>query len=92
MLGLDPPARAAFDLDLLVGQVVRAGLTVDNAEAAREVVRFADVGALAFTCAWFRGRFLDSTSRPTGARWSRSSGLNSSHSMTLPARRSPLGL
>jgi SAM-dependent methyltransferase len=48
LLGLDPPARAAFDLDLLAGQVVRAGLTVENAEAAREVVRFADVGALAF--------------------------------------------
>lgn len=47
LLGLEPPARPAFDLDLLVSQVIRAGLTVENAEAAREVVRFADVGALA---------------------------------------------
>jgi SAM-dependent methyltransferase len=47
LLGLHPPARPAFDLDLLVSQVVRAGLTVDRAEVARESVRFADVGALA---------------------------------------------
>jgi SAM-dependent methyltransferase len=47
LLGLDPPARPAFDLDLLVGQVVRAGLAVERAEVAREAVRFADVGALA---------------------------------------------
>jgi SAM-dependent methyltransferase len=47
LLGLHPPARPAFDLDLLVSQVVRAGLSVVNAAAAREVVRFADVGALA---------------------------------------------
>jgi hypothetical protein len=48
LLGLDPPARPAFDLDLLVGQVVRAGLAVERAEVAREAVRFADVGALAW--------------------------------------------
>ena len=47
LLGLDPPARPAFDLDLLLGQIVGAGLTVENAEAAREVIRFEDVGALA---------------------------------------------
>lgn len=47
LLGLRPPARPAFDLDLLVSQAVRAGLAVENAEAARAAVRFADVGALA---------------------------------------------
>jgi SAM-dependent methyltransferase len=46
LLGLDPPARPAFDLDLLVGQVVRAGLAIERAEVAREAVQFADVGAL----------------------------------------------
>lgn len=39
--------RPAFDLDLLVGQVVRAGLAVERADVAREGRRFADVGALA---------------------------------------------
>ena len=48
LLGLDSPPRPAFDLDLLVGQVVRAGLAVERAEVAREAVRFADVGALAW--------------------------------------------
>lgn len=48
LLGLTAPSRPAFDLDLLVGQVVRAGLTVEAAESGREVVRFADIGALAW--------------------------------------------
>jgi hypothetical protein len=33
---------------LLVSQVARAGLTVEDAETGREVVRFADVGVLAW--------------------------------------------
>lgn len=48
LLGLRPPRRPAFDLDLLVGQVMRAGLSVEDAEVGREVVRFADIGALAW--------------------------------------------
>jgi SAM-dependent methyltransferase len=48
LLGLRPPSRPAFDLDLLVSQVARAGLTVEDAETGREVVRFADVGVLAW--------------------------------------------
>lgn len=48
LLGLRPPGRLAMDLDLLVGQVARAGLTVEEAEISREKVRFADVGALAW--------------------------------------------
>jgi SAM-dependent methyltransferase len=49
LLGLAPPRRPApFDLDLLVGQVMRAGLAVEDAATATETVRFADVGALAW--------------------------------------------
>ncbi len=48
LLGLRPPRRPAFDLDLLVGQVVRAGLRVESALVGAETVRFADVGALAW--------------------------------------------
>jgi SAM-dependent methyltransferase len=48
LLGLRPPPRPAFDLDLLVGQVVRAGLSVQDAQVGREVVRFADIGAFAW--------------------------------------------
>jgi hypothetical protein len=44
-----PPRRSApFDLDLLAGQVMRAGLAVEDAATATETVRFADVGALAW--------------------------------------------
>lgn len=48
LLGLDVPARPAFDLDLLVGQAVRGGLAVEDAQVGREAVRFADIGALAW--------------------------------------------
>ena len=48
LLGLRPPGRPVFDLDLAVSQVVRAGLTVEDARIGREAVRFADVGALAW--------------------------------------------
>jgi SAM-dependent methyltransferase len=48
LLGLRPPSRTAFDLDLAVSQVVRAGLTVEEARIGREAIRFADVGALAW--------------------------------------------
>lgn len=48
LLGLRPPPRRAFDLDLLVGQVVTGGLTIEDARTATEVIRFADVGALAW--------------------------------------------
>jgi SAM-dependent methyltransferase len=48
LLGLRPPGRAVFDLDLAVSQVVRAGLRVEDARVGREAVRFADVGALAW--------------------------------------------
>lgn len=48
LLGLSVPARPAFDLDLLVGQAVRAGLAVEDAQVSREVLRFADIGALAW--------------------------------------------
>jgi len=48
LLGLRAPRRPAMDLDLLVGQAGRAGLTVEDACVAREMVRFADVGALAW--------------------------------------------
>ena len=48
LLGLRAPRRPAMDLDLLVGQAVRAGLTVEDAQVARETVRFADVGAFAW--------------------------------------------
>ncbi len=49
LLGLrPPPSRLACDLDLLASQVVRAGLTIEDAQVGREAVRFADVGALAW--------------------------------------------
>ena len=48
LLGLRAPRRPAFDLDLLVGQAVRAGLAVQDARAGLETIRFADVGALAW--------------------------------------------
>lgn len=48
LLGLRVPRRPAMDLDLLVGQAIRAGLTVEDAQVARETVRFADIGALAW--------------------------------------------
>lgn len=48
LLGLRPLRRPAMDLDLLIGQVLRAGLTVEAAETGCEVIRFADVGALAW--------------------------------------------
>lgn len=47
-LVLTAPGRPAFDLDLLVGQVVRAGLTVEDARVATETIRFADADALAW--------------------------------------------
>ena len=48
LLGLPAPRRPAADLDLLLGQAVRAGLTVEDAQVSREAVRFTDVGALAW--------------------------------------------
>ena len=48
LLGLRAQRRPAFDLDLLVGQAVRAGLAVEDARAGLEKIRFADVGALAW--------------------------------------------
>lgn len=48
LLGLRASRRPATDLDLLVGQAVRAGLTVEDAQVSRETVWFADVGALAW--------------------------------------------
>jgi SAM-dependent methyltransferase len=48
LLGLRAPRRPAFDLDLLVGQAVGAGLTVEDARVGWETTRFADVGALAW--------------------------------------------
>ena len=49
LLGLRAQRRPAFDLDLLVGQAVRAGLAVEDARAGNlEKIRFADVGALAW--------------------------------------------
>lgn len=48
LLDLRPPSRPAFDLDLLIAQAVRAGLTVEDAEIGSETLRFADVGALAW--------------------------------------------
>lgn len=48
LLGLRPPPRPAFDLDLLAGQVAGAGLSIEQARTATEVIRFADVGALAW--------------------------------------------
>jgi hypothetical protein len=48
LLGVRAPSRPAFDLDLLVGQAVRAGLTVEDAQVGRETTWFADVGALAW--------------------------------------------
>jgi SAM-dependent methyltransferase len=48
LLGLPVPGRPAFDLDLLVGQAVRGGLAVEDAQVGREALRFADVGALAW--------------------------------------------
>jgi SAM-dependent methyltransferase len=48
LLGLRPPRRNALDLDLLTGQALRAGLTVETAEMGYEVLRFADIGALAW--------------------------------------------
>jgi SAM-dependent methyltransferase len=49
LLGLAPPRRSApFDLDLLAGQVMRAGLVVEDTATATETVRFADIGALAW--------------------------------------------
>jgi SAM-dependent methyltransferase len=49
LLGIAPPRRAAaVDLDLLVGQAVRAGLTVEEAATATERVQFGDIGAFAW--------------------------------------------
>ncbi|HEY7279156.1 MAG TPA: methyltransferase domain-containing protein [Trebonia sp.] len=48
LLGLRAPRRPAFDLDLLLGQAVCAGLTVEDARVGWETTRFADVGALAW--------------------------------------------
>jgi SAM-dependent methyltransferase len=48
LLGLRRPGRPAFDLDLAVSQVVRAGFSVEDAQVGREAIRFADVGALAW--------------------------------------------
>lgn len=49
LLGMAPLRRSApFDLDLLVGQVMRAGLAVEDAATATETVRFTDIGALAW--------------------------------------------
>jgi len=48
LLGLRPPSRPAFDMDLLIGQALRAGLAVEDARAGLETVSFADVGALAW--------------------------------------------
>lgn len=43
-----PPPRSASDLDLFVGQVRNAGLRVEDAGSGVEVMRFSDVGALAW--------------------------------------------
>lgn len=48
LLGLRAPRRLAFDLDLLLGQAICAGLTVEDARVGWETTRFADVGALAW--------------------------------------------
>lgn len=48
LIGLGPAPSPAPGLDLLAGQAIRAGLTVEEALIGREEVRFADVGALAW--------------------------------------------
>jgi SAM-dependent methyltransferase len=48
LLGLPRPGSLVIAFDLLLGQVMRAGLTVESAEAGYELLRFADVGALAW--------------------------------------------
>jgi SAM-dependent methyltransferase len=48
LLGLTPPAGQGLDLDRLIGQGRRAGLTVEEARTGVEVMRFADIGAVVF--------------------------------------------
>ena len=48
LLGLPSAPGPVLGLDLMIGQAVRAGLTVEEARTGREEVRFADVGVLAW--------------------------------------------
>jgi len=48
LLGLVAPVECPFDLNFAVWQLERAGLRIEAAEEGEEVLRFADVGALAW--------------------------------------------
>jgi SAM-dependent methyltransferase len=48
LLGLPRPELPVIAFDLLLGQVTRAGLTIESAETGYELLRFADIGALAW--------------------------------------------